>query len=248
MPSQNLNNIVLISGANTGIGFATAKLLSANPSYTVIIGSRSLASGLEAMASLSKEGLSVSAIQLDITSDSSISAAVKHMETTYGRLDVLINNAGVFPELSSEHLNLPIRELFTQSFEVNVIGTACLTDAMLPLLQNASHPRVVFVTSKFGSLTNALDPTAGFHNTNYMAYRASKAAVNMLAIRFGVMLEAFGGSVNAVCPGLVSTKLVNNHPAGDTPEGGARIIVDMALVGKGSSHGTFTDKAGVIAW
>jgi NAD(P)-dependent dehydrogenase (short-subunit alcohol dehydrogenase family) len=119
---------------------------------------------------------------------------------------------------------------------------------MLPLLENASHPRIVFVTSKFGSLSNGLDPKAGFHDTNYMAYRASKTAVNMLAVRYGVMLEKFGGRVNAACPGLVSTKLVNNHPAGSTAEEGARIVVGMALAEKGGAHGTFTDKEGVIAW
>lgn len=248
MPSEVSENIVLISGANTGIGLATARILAANPSYTIIIGSRSLDNGLEAKSSLAKESLSVTAIQLDITSDASIAAAKQHIETLYGRLDVLVNNAGVFPELTSESFSLPIRDLFTQTFEVNVIGTASLTDAMLPLLRKASHPRIVFVSSKFGSLANALDPTAGFHDTNYMAYRASKAAMNMLAVRFGVMLTAFGGSVNAVCPGLVNTKLVNNHPAGSTPEIGAGIIVEMVMAKKGSIHGSYTDNNGVIDW
>jgi len=248
MYSISTNNIVLISGANSGIGLATARLLAANPPYSIIIGSRSISSGLESVASLAEDGLSVSTIQLDITSEASISAAVQHIEMVHGHLDVLINNAGVFPELTAESLHLTTRDLFTQTFEVNVIGTASLTDAMLPLLQKASHPRVVFVTSKFGSLATGLDPNAAFHETNYMAYRASKAAMNMLAIRYGVMLEGFGGSVNAVCPGLVNTKLVNNHPAGTMPEVGAGIVVEMALAEKGGVHGTFTDRSGVIAW
>jgi NAD(P)-dependent dehydrogenase (short-subunit alcohol dehydrogenase family) len=251
--STSIPSIVLISGANGGIGLATARIIASNYSdYHVIIGSRIASNGASAAEQLVSEGLSVSSIQLNITDDASIAAAVYTIESTYGRLDVLINNAGVMLDaIDADFTNgksLSTRELFKQTFDVNVTGTACLTEALLPLLKRSSLPRVVFVSSGGGSVTLASDATAIFHKVDYKAYQASKAAVNMLAARYSMLLEGVSGKVNAVCPGLVNTKLVRNNPAGTTADVGAARIVTMATLGKEGATATFSNRDGALPW
>lgn len=196
--------IALISGANQGIGLATATILAREHNYHVIIGSRNLSNGTKVADQLKSEGFSADTVELDITSDDSIAAATAYITSTYGHLDVLINNAGVLLDTS----NLPIRQLYDTTFSINVAGTGCLTEAMLPLLRkSAERPRVIFLSTCMASLNISLDKTTAWYNIDYKVYDASKAAVNMLAINYSRVLADKEAYVNAVCPGLVSTNL-----------------------------------------
>lgn len=249
--STSASTIVLISGANSGIGFAASKALATQqPSYHIIIGSRDVAKGTAAAKRLALKGLSVSSIQLDITDDASIEAAVKTIDTTYGRLDVLINNAGVMYDChpGGGDPTMSAREVFTRTFEVNVIGSACVTDAFLPLLKKSSLPRIVWVSSGGGSITKSTDPTSMVYQVDFKAYQSSKAAVNMLAVRYAMLLQDVGGKSNAVCPGLVNTKLTNYNAYGSTPDLGAEIIVKMAVIGKDGPTATFSNMQGSLSW
>ncbi|KAM0331270.1 hypothetical protein ACHAQA_002940 [Verticillium albo-atrum] len=241
-------NVVLITGANTGIGLAVARQLAALPNYHVIIGSRSAEAGSAAADALKADGLLVSSVQLDLTSDDSINAAAAHIESSHGRLDVLVNNAGVLLDVAAAHSGLPTRDLYNQTFGPNVIGTACVTDAMLPLLRKAALPRIVFVSSRMGSLAESLNENTMYYATDYKVYDASKAAVNLLAIEYARILKDVGGKSNAVCPGLVSTKLTGFTAYGTTTEVGAKRIVEVVLSGKDGPTGTFSDQNGAIAW
>jgi NAD(P)-dependent dehydrogenase (short-subunit alcohol dehydrogenase family) len=152
MPAmQAQKTIALISGANQGVGRAAAISLAKNHGYHVLIGSRSLASGDEVAQEINSEGYTATAIQLDLTSDDSIKAAVEKIENEIGALDVLVNNAGILidyvPGFTDESKDLTTRELFRRTFETNVIGTACLTEACLPLLKRSGLPKIVFVSS-----------------------------------------------------------------------------------------------------
>lgn len=239
--------IVLISGANQGLGFAIAKRLASEHGYHTIIGSRNTKAGEEAAASITSQGFSASNVQLDITSDGSISAAVGQISDTYGRLDVLINNAGIMLDIEKDTLST--RELFTRTFSTNTIGAACLTEACLPLLRKSQLPRVIFVSSIMGSVSIATDKTTIFYPQDYRAYDSSKAALNMLALNFDRELEDVGALVNCVCPGLVSSNLsAFTKQYGAPPEEGAQRIVELATAEKGSATGTFSDKNGPIAW
>ncbi|KAH6670598.1 short-chain dehydrogenase [Halenospora varia] len=238
--------IALVTGGNRGIGFAVASQLVKDHNYHVIIGSRDLKAGKDAAASISSDFSKVSSIQLDLTSDSSIASAVESIQTTYGRLDVLINNAGVLHDISVP--KLPTRELFRETFGTNVFGTACLTEELLPLLRKSSWPRVVFVSSSIGSLTEATDTTKPFYAVDTKAYDSSKAAVNMLMLNYARLLEDVGGCVNSVCPGMVNTPLSGNNPLGEGPEVGARRVVQMALLGREGVTGTFSDSHGTLPW
>ncbi|KAF4635520.1 hypothetical protein G7Y89_g2576 [Cudoniella acicularis] len=247
MPKANSNiTVALVTGANTGIGFAVATQLAKDHGYHVIFGSRNPTQGAAAAAAVTAEGFSATSVQLDLTSDESIAAVVALIENKYGRLDVLVNNAGILCDLFVS--GLTTRQLFSQTFNTNVIGTACLTEACLPLLRKSSLPRIVFVSSRMGSLAEATNTSMPFFHADIKAYDSSKAAVNMLALNYARLLADSGGLVNAVCPGLVKTKLSNNSADGATPEVGARRIVEMAILGKDGLTATFSDCDGSIPW
>lgn len=235
--------IALISGANGGIGLSAATLLAREHGYHVIIGCRSLDAGLDAVKSITEAGHTASAVQLDVTSDPSIFAVVEHIRSTFGRLDVLINNAGVL----LDHAGLSARELFTRSLEVNAIGAACLTDACLPLLRLSKLPRVVFVSSRMGSLELSLDKSTMYYPIDYKGYDTSKAALNMVALNYKRILGDTT-KVNVVCPGLVKTRLTNYIEGGREPDEGAAKLVEMATVGRDGPSGTWTDSYGVVPW
>lgn len=254
--SPTTKTIVLITGATQGIGLATATALAKHHAYHVLIGSRSLPAGQKIASDLKSQGFAADAVQLDLQSDSSIAAAAAHINDTYGHLDVLINNAGVLLDVTFDRA-LPLRELYQETFSVNVFGTAILTDALLPLLQKSQEvPRVVFVSSRMGSLAESLDPTKPWYHGNYIVYDASKAAVNMLAVEYSRVLNTGEGGrgayVNAVCPGLVKTGLTGWMEGADSPEMGARRVVELATTtGEGpetKTTGTFSARGEVVAW
>lgn len=247
MTAHSTTPIVLISGGNSGIGLATAKSLAVDHSYTVIIGSRNAKTGEEIASSLKSQGLPVSSVQLDLESDKSISAAIEYIVEKFGRLDVLINNAGILIDGLVEGIST--RDLFTRTLSTNVVGAACLTEACLPLLRKAEHPRVVFVSSCMGSITMSLDKTTAWYAADYKAYDSSKAALNMLAANYDRILADKEGSVNVACPGLVATNLSDFvKQYGSPPEVGAKRVVELATVKKGSVTGTFSNASGPLPW
>ncbi|TVY45837.1 Short-chain dehydrogenase/reductase [Lachnellula subtilissima] len=210
--------IVLITGANQGIGAAAATRLAKEHNY-----------------------------HLDLTSDSSIAAATTYLTSTYGHLDVLINNAGIL----LDGTDIPLRKLFDLTLSTNVAGPACLTESLLPLLRcSAQRPRLIFVSSAMGSLTQSLNPSVPWYNGEYKAYDASKAGVNILTANYARILADKEARVNSVCPGLVKTNLTGYTAHGHSPEVGAQRIVEMATVtGKDTDvTGTFSDKDGPIPW
>ncbi|KAL9635778.1 MAG: hypothetical protein Q9164_003245 [Protoblastenia rupestris] len=244
--------VALISGANSGIGLAVATQLTKNHGYHVIVGSRKAAAGEKVAAALVADGYSASSVQLDVSSDESIAGASSWIERKFGLLDVLINNAGIFldrgPEDMKDHKGVSTRELFDQTFSTNIIGAACLTEACLPLLRKSELPRVVFVSSRMGSLSEATNKSTPFYSMECKAYDSSKSALNMLALNYARILDADGAMVNAVCPGLVKTKLTNDHPMGSSTEVGAQRIVELATASKGGPTATFSDRDDSIPW
>lgn len=253
MPSPT-ETIVLITGANKGIGRAVAQRLAREHGFTVIIGSRFLPGGEAVASQLVSEGHSATAVQLDVLSDASIAAAAALVEKTYGRLDVLVLNHGVFLDKWNPAVpDLPTRELWERTLAVNVVGTACVAEAALPLLRRAElgGPRVVFVSSSMASCARAGDKGLPYYGLRQDAYTTSKSAVNMLALQFAKRVEDVGGRVNVACPGLVDTDLTMHAYAGaKTPEEGAEWIVKLAAETQEVSgrKGTFAGSEGDIPW
>jgi NAD(P)-dependent dehydrogenase (short-subunit alcohol dehydrogenase family) len=230
--------ITLVTGANGGIGLATATALARDHGHHVIIGSRNADNGTKVANSLIDQGLSASSVQLDLECESSLVAAVDYVAKTFGRLDVLVNNAAILID-SSDKAGTTYN-LFTRTFNTNVIGTALLTDGLIPLLEKSDHPRVVFVSSRMGSATYSKDPTKMWYNLECSAYDSSKAALNVLALNYARRLGPAGAKVNIACPGIVATNLHEGVKGGAPAEVGAVRIVELATLGKDGPTATWS--------
>lgn len=248
-----MSTIVLITGANRGIGYGLArKLAREHPDYHILIGSRNINQGLEAASSLSSysentgQAATVSALQLDVTSDASIAAAASHIQKTHGRLDVLVNNAGIALDVKEPQAS--IRSLMQRTFETNVFGAAAVTDAFIPLLEKSTTPRIVFTSSSVGSLTRAADLTNPWSKAPITAYRTSKAALNMLMLSYAVILHDRGFKVNASCPGHIGTDLNDHRGTGSIDDGAVNLARLVTLGEEDGETGTFSTSEGVRPW
>ncbi|MCI3242095.1 MULTISPECIES: SDR family oxidoreductase [Streptomyces] len=231
----------LITGANKGIGRETARRLVA-AGHTVYVGARDAERGRRAA-----EELGARFVQLDVTDDATVDAAVKAVEAD-GGLDVLINNAGI--ETRVENNAVPTAETVTadqmrHTFETNVFGVVRVTHAFLPLLQRSAAPVVVNVSSGLASLTNLSDPDHPAHFYPGIAYPTSKTAVNMLTVQYAKAFPAM--RINAVEPGFTKTDL-NGNTGTQTVEQAAEIIVRMAQIGPDGPTGGYFDINGRLPW
>ncbi|KAI1482660.1 NAD(P)-binding protein [Daldinia eschscholtzii] len=229
MASQN-KRIVLITGGNQGVGYETAKnLVISSQDYHVILGSRDPSRGEAAAKEIqAAEGVkgTVSSTQIDVTDDKSVDAAAERVAAEYGRLDVLVNNAGIVSLASP-----PTREVFRRVLDTNVVGALSVTEAFLDLLRKAVHkpPRLVFVSSSTGSITHASDPTSPYYNPGAVEYRTSKAALNMLMVMYYARLKPEGFLVFGADPGLCATNFTGDpaslraRNAAEPWEGGERV-------------------------
>ncbi|MGV9806851.1 SDR family NAD(P)-dependent oxidoreductase [Micromonospora chersina] len=231
----------LITGANKGLGFETARRLVA-AGHTVWIGSRDAERGRRAA-----ERLGARFVPLDVTDDASVAAAARTVEAG-GGLDVLVNNAGIEGRTADNGVvgaaEVTAGDMRTL-FETNVFGPVRVIHAFLPLLRRSAAPVVVNVSSGLASVTRLADPADPAYGYPGVAYPASKAALNMVTVQYA---KAFPGMrVNAVEPGFTATDL-NGRTGTQTVEEGAEIIVRMALVGPDGPTGGYVDAAGPLPW
>jgi NAD(P)-dependent dehydrogenase (short-subunit alcohol dehydrogenase family) len=243
--------IVLVTGGNNGIGLAACQLFASQPNYHCIMASRSVDKGQKSLSSIqsSNPAGGISMVELDITSDTSIAAAVKEVESQHGKLDVLINNAGVCPLDFS-------RTTLRECLETNAISPAMVTQAFAPLLLKSNSPRVVYVSSVLGSISLRGDQEGKAYNEDYKVYRTSKAALNMLcacdAWEYEGKMKVF-----AYCPGYVITDLAGMREAKEkagfakSPDGSARGLLLIAEGKRDGENGKFLhdEKVGELyAW
>ncbi len=234
----------LVTGANKGIGLEIARGLG-RLGYRVWVGSRDLGRGERAVVELRAEGLDVRALDLDVTDDASVAAAADALAKETGRLDALVNNAGVSTgwRPPSEDTIANVRAIY----EVNVFGAIRATHAFLPLLKASEAPRIVMISSTLGSLAWASDFGAPMAHVNLLGYNSSKSALNAVMVAFAKELGPLGFKVNAGCPGYTATDL-NQHQGHRTAEQGAAIGVRLATLPDEGPNGGFFDDDGVVAW
>ncbi|WP_319449738.1 MULTISPECIES: SDR family NAD(P)-dependent oxidoreductase [unclassified Mycobacterium] len=232
----------LITGANKGLGFETARQLIA-AGHTVYIGSRDAERGHRAA-----EQLGARTVQLDVTDDASVQAAVTAIEADTG-LDVLVNNAGIAEEWGANNIvvgaeNLTA-DLMRRTFETNVFGTVRVLHAFLPLLRRSAAAVVVNVSSGLASLTRVTTPGTPAHAYAGVAYPASKTAVNMITVQYAKAFPTM--RINAVEPGFTKTDL-NRNCGIRTVEQSAEIIARMAQVGPDGPTGGYVAAEGPLPW
>jgi len=258
---MNQSRIALVTGANQGVGYQVAKALVADGA-TVYLGSRDYDRGVVAAGELG-----AIPIQLDITDTASIAAAAERIRSEQGRLDLLVNNAGISntrraaasaeqladPGFFEEYANAGKASMASLDemravWDVNVFGTLAVYQAMLPLLRDGVDARIVNVSSGVGSLTANADPDYPYHSMFGVIYPASKAAENAITLAMMVELEDTDIKVNLVSPGFTATNL-NNFAGTETVEDGSREVIRVALLGPDGPTGTFTRwEAAPIPW
>jgi NAD(P)-dependent dehydrogenase (short-subunit alcohol dehydrogenase family) len=248
----NKQSIALVTGANQGVGFQIAKALAEN-GYIVYVGSRNPENGEKAATGI---GVNAYAVELDVTKQATITAAAARIEKEHGRLDLLVNNAGIShagkPGRSLEEVveanrasKASLDEIRTV-WETNVFGAIAVTQTMLPLLRKASAARIVNVSSGLGSLSWIANPATWARKHFDVVYAASKTAMNAITMAFALELEKENIKVNAVSPGFTATAL-NNFQGTDSVEVGSREPIRVALDTEGPNI-TFTGPDGLFQW
>ncbi len=238
--------VVLVTGANKGIGFEVSRELG-RAGFTVLLGARDTVRGEEAANKLRGEGLDVRFVAADLNRAAESGAALaKQIGEEFGHLDVLVNNAGIADRADGPASSVGI-EVLRRIFETNFFGTVALTQPLLPLLRAAESARIVNVSSGLGSLAINGDPSNPFYHVKVLAYNASKAALNMFTVDLAYDLRDTKIKVNSVCPGYVATDL-NNHSGPGTVEEGAIAIVRFAQLPEDGPTGSFAHKNGTYSW
>lgn len=247
------------SGANSGIGYeAVAALSKASADFHIFLGARSEEKGQAALRAIQSSGGGslkgeISVVQLDVTDQKSIESAKEKVESQFGKLDVLINNAGI---IAYQEPNL-IKAL-GQSFEVNVLGQLRVTEAFEPLLKKSTNPYLIYVSSKQGSITERLGSDNRNREIRGDSYRVSKAALNMLAACHRCNFAEWNCKVLAFNPGWCITNLTGEKGREMRTKMGARDAKEPALglvdivLGKRDAdiakNGMIDTDGGVLPW
>jgi len=228
---------ILVTGANKGVGFHIARGL-AEQGHTVLLGARSEERGEAAAGSLREAGLDVRFLHLDVTDQALVAAAAKRVDEEFGRLDALVNNAGIALADGDWNTSELTAETTRKVFETNVIGVVSVTNAFLPLLRRSDAGRIVNVSSEVGSFAFITDPDQPFAGMQVGAYGASKSALNMLTVSYAVELKDTPIKINAMTPGYTKTDL-NENQGWRAPEESAKVAIDLALLGDDGPSGGF---------
>jgi NAD(P)-dependent dehydrogenase (short-subunit alcohol dehydrogenase family) len=230
--------ISLITGANKGIGFETAKQLG-QLGHTVLIGARDKSRGDDAVNQLKALKIDAHWIALEVTDGASIEAARVTIEKQFGQLDVLINNAG-WLDYATEHVASGVSQAtLRKTFDINFFGLVAVTQALLPLIRKSPAGRIVNLTSILGSIAEHADPNSPIYQAKFLAYDASKAAVNMFTNHLAHELKGTPIKVNAAHPGWVKTDMGGPQAPMEIVDGAKTSVMLATLPETGPTGGYY---------
>ncbi|MCJ1351596.1 MAG: hypothetical protein MMC33_001580 [Icmadophila ericetorum] len=241
--------IILTTGANQGLGFSIVEVITdREPSAIQILTCRNVNAGNKALEKLRQRGIQsrIEVLELDVTNDDHIIKAVKHVETKYGRLDVLINNAGI-GVLPPDNSLSALRKAYTSMCSTNLSSVAIMTTAFLPLLYNSSDPKVINISSGTGSIQNCLNGDKMPHIPSYggikIGLNGMMAHMQMAELDRSAAVASTGAAGGAtvrfyvVSPGLLKTALTGFREGARDPKRGAEVVVRLALNEEGTFEG-----------
>ncbi len=241
-----MNRIALVTGANKGLGLETARQLG-KEGVTVLMASRNKERGTEAVKRLKEEGLDVEFVQLEVTNEAEVDKLTQHIESTYGKLDVLVNNAGIMHGDEPTGVNtaeIVKTEVLRETFDVNFFSLVSLTQKLIPLLKKSEAGKIINVSSILGSNTVQSDESSPWSGIKPFAYNASKTALNSFTVHLAAALKDTDIKVNSAHPGWVKTELGGKNAPLEAPEG-ARTSVSLSSA---DFTGKFVHEGEEIAW
>lgn len=246
--------IALVTGANKGIGFETAKQLG-KLGASVIVAARDPSRVAQAVQKLKDMSVDANPVTLDVTDDASITRAAEDIAATFGHVDILVNNAGILGGVGANALPTnTTRSGMKEIFETNVFGVVAVTNAFVPLLRKSQHPRIVNISSEVGSFESTTNPEHPFFGLQELGYATSKTAVNMVTVLYSKQLSPEGFRVNAAIPGWTATDFNDFHGPRTAAEA-ASVAVALATVADDGPTGTFwgalaakDNQYGILGW
>jgi NAD(P)-dependent dehydrogenase (short-subunit alcohol dehydrogenase family) len=239
--------IALITGANKGLGLEMARQLG-RAGATVVLGARDPEKGEAAAESLRKEGLDAHFWKLDVIRKEDYAAAAAFLEQRFGRLDILINNAGISAEsLGSGKASTTTDDVIRRTFDTNFFAAVALTRTLLPLIKKSEAGRIVNMSSILGSQALHADPKSPIYDFKSLSYDASKAALNSFTIHLAHELKDTKIKVNSAHPGWVKTDMGTDAAPMEIPEGG-KTGVELALLGENGPTGGFFHLGKAVPW
>jgi NAD(P)-dependent dehydrogenase (short-subunit alcohol dehydrogenase family) len=240
--------VAFVTGGNRGIGLETARQLG-KQGVKVVIGSRDLEKGKAAAEKLRADGADVEAIRFDITKPADYREAYNYFDKNFGRLDILINNAGISKETvgGPNNASSASRELLRETFDTNFFGTVELTQTLLPLIRKAPEGRIVNLSSSLGSLTLHSDPKSPIYPAKVLAYNASKTALNAFTVHLAHELRDTKIKVNSAHPGWVKTEMGTDAAPMEIPDG-AKTSVQLALLSANGPTGGYFHMGEALPW
>jgi NAD(P)-dependent dehydrogenase (short-subunit alcohol dehydrogenase family) len=245
--SEETKKIALITGANKGIGLETARQLG-KLGITVLVGARDLAKGEAAVAELKKDGVDARAVKLDVDNSADYEAVNKLIEKDYGRLDILINNAGIMLDgRKGNETTKTSQDVLRKTFNTNFFAVVGLTQALLPLLKKSLGGRIVNLSSILGSNTLHATPGSFIYDAKTFAYDASKAALNSFTIHLAHELKDTKIKVNSAHPGWVKTEMGGEGAQLDV-ETGAKTSVELATLQDSGPNGAYVHLGKPLPW
>jgi NAD(P)-dependent dehydrogenase (short-subunit alcohol dehydrogenase family) len=243
----NAKTVALITGANKGLGFEMARQLG-RAGVTVVLAARDPQKGETAAEKLRSEGFDAQALKLDVTNKKDHEAAVAFLNEKFGRLDILINNAGISAEnIGTGKVSTTTDDVIHRTFETNFFAPVALTQALLPLLKKSDAGRIVNMSSILGSQTLHADKGSPIYNFKSLSYDSSKAALNSFTIHLAHELKDTKIKVNSAHPGWVKTDMGTDAAPMEIPEGG-KTGVELALLDEDGPTGGFFHLGQPLPW
>ena len=245
-----MKKIILITGANRGLGWETALQLG-KMGHIIIAAARDEQKTNKTVERLQGQGIDAYPLKLDVNSQIDIDNASVFLSDTFGKLDGLVNNAGVqldFPAFMPGNNSVDITgDVLRNTFETNYFAPILLTKALLPLLKKSTAGRIVNVSSIMGSLNLHSDSGSPIYGIKLLAYNSSKTALNQYTIHLAATVKDTNIKVNAAHPGWVKTALGGEYAPMETPEG-AKTLVDLCLIDEHGPNGSFIHLGQTLPW